>query len=151
MHVFQFTLGITISTILTGCGGNSEAEQPTVGFCGESVQIGPTIEISSATDSQSFAPITDVVLSDLALNGMPMTTAVAVHPDSTGVELAGDTLLCKIPCTFGLLEGDYTMAASAPGHRMSRVSITAKHTKVTGDCVKTYSGTTPLAISLEPI
>jgi len=149
MHAVCYTLRIATAFALTACGGGKEAEQPDVGFCGESTTLESLIMVSSATDSISMTPITDVVISEVVIDGV-QSSVDAMQTLSTGVQIAGSTLLCRIPCSFGLSEGDYAMSVTATGYKVSRLSFTAKYANVVGGCVKTYSGSKRVTVALEP-
>ena len=149
MYIIDRTFLLASVFVLSACGGSSKPEEPIFDFCGEGAKLEPVITISSAIDSAASIPISEIVISDVAIEGTQVSVD-ALRTLATGLQISGDTLVCQVPCSFGLTEGNYSMLVTAAGYKPSNIAFFASYSSVVGDCVKTYSGSKRVTIALEP-
>jgi hypothetical protein len=58
--------------------------------------------------------------------------AEAIH--SYGLVVLGDSLICTIPCGFGVEEGNYVFTVSASGYPPQLRGYEARYNEVKGGC-----------------
>ena len=143
---FSAALGLLLAlTPLAGCGGNYG--------CGAGYSIqNPALELTGVTDSHTGAAISRVVLSNIRFGGSAVTDLRSLVPPALahGVTIAGDTLVCDVPCGFGLSSGAYQFTATAAGYQAATKEFTGGQTFDSGDCPTSTTGSTRIRFTLDP-
>lgn len=148
MRIQTIQITLSAAVVVAGCGGGG-SEQPNAGPCVVNYTE-PVVTISSAVNSSSIAPVSDVTLTNISLDGLPADLRVLAFL-SSNIQVAGTTLVCKVPCSFSTTEGNYAMSVSAAGYQVAALSFVAKYSNFIGGCPATYSGSRSVSVSLQPL
>lgn len=74
------------------------------------------LQVVGARDAQDNTPLPNFVIRQVQIDGREQDLRFVVAGPSYGVELKGDSLVCRVPCGFGTQEGNYIFTVSAPGY-----------------------------------
>ena len=133
-----------VSATLCGCGGGYG--------CGAGYAVNnPALEVTNVKDSLSGAAILRVTLSNFRFNGAVVTDLQTMVPSySHGVVVAGDALVCDIPCTFGRDAGDYQFTAVADGYKPAGKGFTGRLILDASQCPTHTIGGAKVMFALDP-
>lgn len=130
---------------LVSCSGGSQT-----GPC-NFVYEDAILHVRAATDSVSGAAIPRVRISDVRLNGAPVTRPEAVLTSlARGATVENGMIVCTVACEFGMDVGTYTFTASAPGYRSATVAVDGRYATNDLGCPGRAAGGRQVDIVLAP-
>jgi len=115
----------------------------------------PILTIREARNAATGAPIAQVVLSNIHIQGQ-LQTGNKMQFLMTGpprnVTIEGDRLRCTLECAFSHDNGDYQFTVSAPGYMSKTVTVPGvRYTAFERDgCTNTVTRGTTISLVLEP-
>jgi len=134
-------------TALSGCGVGGYG-------CGAGYAVNnAALELTSVTDSRTGAAISHVTLSGLTFDGSAITDLQSLTPNQLthGVTVAGNTLICDVPCTFGLNAGLYQFTVSATGYKTVTKEFKGAPLFDHTPCPISTVGSTRIKFTLDPL
>ncbi len=114
------------------------------------------LHIDSASSIGFKDELTEITLSNFRVNGNQFSIA-DVTPEYNGeemganVRLQGDNLICELPCSFGIDEGEWQFDAIAIGHYSTEQVVEARYATFDGGCPSTNDDGSHVSIALKPI
>jgi len=93
----------------------------------------PVLNFAAAADAGTGARIDFFVIREVRVDGRLQDLAW-LTPESRGVEVRDDSLICHPPCGFGTSEGNYTFTVSAPGYPEQVRGYEARYRVFKGGC-----------------
>ena len=99
--------------------------------------------------TQATDPLSNVVVKNVRLDGIEqdLRLIVASSP-SYGVEVQGDSLVCRVPCGFATQEGNYIFTVSAEGYPPQERGYEGKYRLFKGGCPSYNEGGVRIALRL---
>jgi hypothetical protein len=82
-------------------------------------------------------PIPAIVIRQIRVDGAPLDTLslkFLVYEPAYGVELRGDSLICRVPCGFSTEQGNYIFDVSAEGYPAQERGYDARYRVFKGGC-----------------
>jgi hypothetical protein len=125
--------------VLAGCSG------PCVHSYRDAV-----VHIAGAADSTTAVGIDSVFITTVTVDGdsLPLSLAVLGGGHESGVAVVGDTMRCRIPCSFGVREGRWQLTLSARGYPSQTRGFNAGYAVFHRGCPSYNDGGTYLALIL---
>jgi hypothetical protein len=148
-NVHQLALVIAAAVTACGGGGGNDTANSAVGPCVVNYEE-PILVITAASDAVSAAPVTEIALTDVKVNGVPLDLRV-LGVTTPNVRVVGSSLQCTLPCGFATTEGAYSATLTASGYQSSSLLVSAQYQSFVGGCPAKYSGGKHVAVSLQPL
>jgi hypothetical protein len=137
--------------VIAGCGGGTGGEdQNTAGGPCVVLYAEPILALTSATDSATGSAISAVELSDVTVAGRQLDLQFGLS-GAKNVSVAGESIICRLPCALGTSDGEYRFNVKAAGYRNQAQNILAAYSQFGGGCPASYSGATAVALRLTPL
>lgn len=134
------SLVLAVAAVLVGCDG-------VAGPCVHTYRE-PLLQIVSARDAATGAPIASVVIRDVRREGLVQDLQLLLAGPAYGVEVQGDSLLCGVPCGFATSEGNYIFTVSAPGYPPQDRGYEARYRVFKGGCPSYNDGGLRVSLAL---
>ncbi|MDD3764506.1 MAG: hypothetical protein PHP86_14550 [Nevskiales bacterium] len=128
----RHALSACLLALLAGCS-NSGGDEGDVGICLHSFED-EVLHIDQASGATTDAVIGEVLLSQFVVNDHAVPADDLVVSRHTNVTVEGDKLRCVVPCSFGLVEGDWQFVAEATGYAPTAQSVSAAYATFVGGC-----------------
>ena len=111
----------------------------------------PVLTIASATDGVSSAPIAQLTISNISVDGIAIDLRTVTVPISNA-QVTGNSVRCTVPCGFSTQQGTYSATLSAVGYQPAALAVAASYQTVTGGgCPAIYSGGKHTSVILQPL
>jgi hypothetical protein len=133
-------VALAAAGILVGCEG-------VTGPCVHTYRE-PLLQIVSARDAETGAPITNVVIRNVRREGIAQDLQLLLAGPAYSVEVQGDSLLCRVPCGFATSEGNYIFTVSAPGYPPQDRGYEARYRVFKGGCPSYNDGGLRVSLAL---
>ncbi len=133
--------------LLAGCS-NSGDDDGDVGICLHSFED-EVLHIDKANGTITDAVIGEVLLSQFVVNDHAVSADDLVVSRHTNVTVEGDKLRCVVPCSFGIVEGDWQFVAEATGYAPTAQSVSAAYATFVGGCPSSNADGTHVEILLD--
>jgi hypothetical protein len=108
----------------------------------------PILEITSARNAASGAPLSAISITDPVHNGVPLDTALLRTNLVWNLARTSRGFLCTLPCRFGSTPGTYTFNASTQSFYPTRVEIVANYTGIPSGCPASHGVATRIHLAL---
>ena len=123
--------GATLLTaVLAGCiGGAAEPAGPCIHEFRDAV-----VHVDAVVAADSATAVDSVAITRAIVNGVPMALRWIPLDLGTNAVLRNDTLFCRVPFSFGNMEGLWLLTVSAPNHPAQLVEFEARYAVSKRDC-----------------
>jgi hypothetical protein len=139
---------VALGAALSACGGGSAAGDGRVGPCVH-VHTEPVLMLTAVSHSATGAAVPRVRLDRISVDGLPLDLT-SLPGVVTNVQVAGEGLVCTLPCGFSVAEGLHRFEVSAEGFKPTAVAVQAAYRTFIGGCPSSNSGATPVTVVLQP-
>jgi hypothetical protein len=109
----------------------------------------PILQLGSARDSLTNAPLPRVVLHEVRQNGRTLDLGFLLAAPGFGVAVQGDSALCDLPCGFAVEEAQYRLTVSAPDYPRQARTYTARYRVFQGGCPSFNDGGVRVSLALQ--
>ena len=135
------SVAIAVAGTFVGCDGDI------AGTC-DHVYREPLLQIVAARDAQDGTLIPSVVVQNVRRDGIEQDLRSLIDGPSYGVEIQGDSLICRVPCAFATQEGNYIFTVSATGYPPQDRGYEARYRVFKGGCPSYNEGGISIRLGL---
>jgi len=110
----------------------------------------PILHIEAVTNSKTGEYLQTIILSHIFLDTISTDPRWLVGV-SNNVVFLDSSLICNVPCAFGIESSRYSFKVSAAGYADTTIICDAHYSIIKGGCPSSSNGGTRISFSMRPI